>query len=246
MRKSHDKLSTFVAKSDATALRKQSGSSEWTVADVLSHLGSAAEIGFNTFTSGKADMDAAPAIWERWDAMSPEDKASNFVASNERLVAAYEGLNDDELATRRLNLPYLPAPADVGFLASMRLGEVGLHTWDVDVAFDPAARLDQYLVPFILQVLPRFAGFYAKGKDKTGTVTFRTCEPEGLYTLELREDGAAFHPGGAVSVGTRVTLPAEALIRLTAGRLRPDHTPTDVIAEGDLSLDDLRHVFPGY
>jgi uncharacterized protein (TIGR03083 family) len=244
--KSHEKLSGFVAKSDAAAFRKQSGSRQWTVADVLSHLGSAAEIGFNTLTSGKADMDAAPAIWDRWNAMSPEDKASNFVASNERLVAAYEGIDDDELAHRRLDLAYLPAPIDVGFLAAMRLSEVGLHAWDIDVAFDPAARVEQHLVPFILQVLPRFGGFYAKGKGKTGTVAFRTTEPEGLYTLELREDGAAFYTGGAEAVGTRVTLPAEALVRLTAGRLRSDHQPSDVSVEGDLSLDDLRQVFPGY
>ena len=43
-----------------------------------------------------------------------------------------------------------------------------------------------------------------------------------------------------------LTLPAEAWLRLATGRLRPEHTPDSVAVTGDLSLDDLRRVFPGY
>ena len=31
-----------------------------------------------------------------------------------------------------------------------------------------------------------------------------------------------------------------------AGRLKPAHTPAGVTVSGDISLDDLRTVFPGY
>ena len=40
-------------------------------------------------------------------------------------------------------------------------------------------------------------------------------------------------------------LPAEALLRLLAGRLDPDHTPASVSTKG-IELDELRAVFPGY
>ena len=33
---------------------------------------------------------------------------------------------------------------------------------------------------------------------------------------------------------------------MAAGRLRPTHTPDTVTIEGELTLDDLRAVFPGY
>jgi uncharacterized damage-inducible protein DinB len=44
VRASHDRLAGVVAGLDADALRAQSYASEWTIADVLSHLGSGAEI----------------------------------------------------------------------------------------------------------------------------------------------------------------------------------------------------------
>ncbi len=39
-------------------------------------------------------------------------------------------------------------------------------------------------------------------------------------------------------------LPADALIRLVAGRLDPDHTPAGIV--GASHLDELRQVFPGF
>ena len=40
--------------------------------------------------------------------------------------------------------------------------------------------------------------------------------------------------------------PIEAAVRLLAGRLTPEHTPADVEVTGEVTLDDLRRVFPGY
>jgi uncharacterized protein (TIGR03083 family) len=246
LRQSHDQLVTLVQGFGPGALGAPSGSSEWAVADVLGHLGSAAEIGRHTLTTGKADLDGAPAIWDRWNAMSPADKASNSLTAGEALVEAFESLDDDALANRKIDVGFLPAPIDVAFLAAMRLSEVGLHTWDIDVAFDPAATVTTVVVPFVLDQLPLFAGFFAKPTGSTGRIAIETTDPARTYVLELHEDGAALSEGQASDARTSVTLPAEALLRLTAGRLAPDHTPASVRAEGDLSLDDLRHTFPGY
>jgi uncharacterized protein (TIGR03083 family) len=246
LRRSHNDLATLVAGADLDALTKQSGSSEWSVADVLSHLGSAAEIGFNTLTSGKANFDAARPIWDRWNSMSPEEKASTFVRADERFVEAFERLDDRALEDTKLDLGFLPAPIDIAFFAGMRLGEVGLHTWDIDVAFDPNAVVRDYLVPFILDRLPVFAGFSGKSIGKTGRIAIEMSEPSRSYVLELRDDGVSLQEGLLADAGNRLTTTGEAFARLTSGRLDPEHTPLSVAIAGEFSLDDLRQAFPGY
>ena len=42
------------------------------------------------------------------------------------------------------------------------------------------------------------------------------------------------------------TGPLEAAIRLLSGRLTAQHTADDVHVSGNVTLDDLRRVFPGY
>jgi uncharacterized protein (TIGR03083 family) len=227
-------------------LGRPSGSKEWTVAQVLSHLGSAAEIGLQTLTSGKADFDAAQGVWGRWNAMSPEEQARNYVAADEQLVEALEALDDEAQATKRIDMGFLPAPVDVGFFVGMRLSEVGLHRWDIDVSFDPAAQVVPYVVPFVLDILVAFAGYFAKPDGRAGRVSIETYQPSRNYVLDLSDAGATLREGADAEAQTRLTLPAEALLRLTSGRLTPDHTPASVTVEGQLSLDDLRRIFPGY
>jgi uncharacterized protein (TIGR03083 family) len=248
MRRSHDEMVKLVEGLDVKALNSPSAATEWTVASVLSHLGSAAEIGHNTLTSGKADMDAARSIWDRWDAMAPEEQAANFLAADTLQVEALEALDDDALASTTVDVGFLPAPIDIAFFVGMRLSEVGLHRWDIEVAFDPAATVADYIVPFVLRQLPAFAGFFAKPIGKTATVGFETSDPARQYRLELGTDGANLSEGDARGndADTQVTLPAEAFVRLTSGRLDADHTPASVSADGALTLDDLRRIFPGY
>ena len=136
LRRAHEDLISFSEGLGDEQLRALSGSSEWNVAAVLSHLGSAAEIGLNTVTSGKADMDAAPAIWARWNSMTPNEQAEEFAIASRRLSDALEALTDEQLAGHRIDMGFLPAPVNVHFYTSMRLGEVGLHGWDVHVPFD--------------------------------------------------------------------------------------------------------------
>jgi uncharacterized protein (TIGR03083 family) len=246
MRRSHDELAAQVGAMEPSALEGPSGCSEWTVAAVLSHLGSGAEIGLATLTSGKADMEGAGAIWDRWNAMSPAEHAAESVAADERLVEGYEALDDEALADRKLDLGFLPAPVDVGFAAAMRLSEVGLHRWDIDVASDPAATVQAYLVPAMLEVLTGFASFFAKPAGKTGTVGIEMSDPDRSFVLELGLAGVTLTEGVADEGATTVKLPAEAFLRLIGGRLAGEHTPASVTVEGDITLDDLRRTFPGY
>lgn len=247
LRRSHDELDALVAGLTADDLRRPSACTEWSVAQVLSHLGSAAEIGLATLTAGKADMAASPAIWDRWNAMSPEEQASGFRSASAELVHGYESLSDEELDTKRVDVGFLPAPVGIDFLAGMRLSEVGLHRWDVDAAFAPTPEVPGYLVSVVIDSLPQFAGYFARPIGRDARVAFHATAPDRHYVLELDDDGGRFAEAPAgVDAGTTVTLPAESLLRLTSGRLGPDHTPVSVRVTGDLSLQDLRRVFPGY
>ena len=85
-------------------------------------------------------------------------------------------------------------------------------------------------------------GFVAKADAATKPATVQVGDgPVGLVI------------GDAVSVTTAVTDPTatfvgppEAALRLIGGRLGPAHTPAGVEVIGDVSLDELRAVFPGY
>ena len=245
MRRSHDELAAQVEAMEPSVLEGPSGCSEWTVAAVLSHLGSSAEIGLATLTSGKADMEGAQAIWDRWNAMSPAEQATESVAADARLIEGYEALDDEALTERKLDLGFLPAPVDIGFAAAMRLSEVGLHRWDIDVASDPGATVPAYLAPAMLEVLTSFASFFAKPTGASGTVGIETSDPDRRYVLELG-DNVTLAEGITTEGATTVKLPAESFLRLIGGRLPTEHTPASVTVDGDLTLDELRRIFPGY
>jgi hypothetical protein len=69
LRSNHDHLAAFATAATAEQLARQSMATEWTTAQVLSHLGSGAEIGLGTLTGEAVDP---PAVWNRWNAMSPD------------------------------------------------------------------------------------------------------------------------------------------------------------------------------
>jgi MDMPI C-terminal domain len=161
-------------------------------------------------------------------------------------VEALEALPDEDLEARQLDMGFLPAPIDVAFFASMRLSEMALHAWDVDVAFDPATTVDEHTLPYALGVLTSFAGYFAKPAGKSGTADVTLTHPSRSFTLRLTGDGVQLEEGPAADADTSVTMPAEAFARLIGGRLDTGHTPPSVQVDGTLSLDDLRRNFPGF
>jgi uncharacterized protein (TIGR03083 family) len=178
--------------------------------------------------------------------MTPADQAAGFAESSAQLSDTLEAFDDAELAEHQIDMGFLPAPVDVAFYTKMRLGEVALHGWDVHIGDDPEATVPGYVVPFILSQLPMFAGFFAKPAGTTGVVRIVTTDPDRVYTLELGAEGCTLAEGDGPDPSTTVNMPAEALVRLTAGRLAAGQTPDSVTAVGDVSLDNLRQVFPGY
>ena len=71
--------------------------------------------------------------------------------------------------------------------------------------------------------------------------------------VDIADSGFGIVIAGSVSLSEAAPSPTatfdgplEAAIRLIGGRLAAAHTPAAVAVTGDLTLDDLRAVFPGY
>ncbi len=253
LRSGYDTLAELVTKLGDDDLAGPSGAAEWDVSQVLSHLGSGAEIGQATL---QAALDGNPnpgsdfnhGVWDRWNAMSGRERADGFQRANESLIGLFESLDAGTRESLRVDLGFLPAPVDVATAARMRLSEFALHSWDVRVAVDPAATIAPEAVGSLLQGSPDLLGWLGKTEPLNGAhavLAVTTSHPDSVFTLHLT-DGVRMTFDVPEQPDGTLTLPAEAWLRLAAGRLSPQHTPAGVATTGPVDLDLLRRIFPGY
>jgi uncharacterized protein (TIGR03083 family) len=253
LRSGHNSLAGLIEGLSPEALSGPSAASEWTIAQVLSHLGSGAEIGLANLEASLGDGPAPDSdfnhgVWDRWNAMSPQDQAENFVKANEELVERYESLDQFTRDNQQIIISFLPEPVDVATSAAFRLNEFTLHTWDVAVAVDPEATLAPEALEHVPHALAYLFGWVAKpGNVLDGrevTVAVNTTAPENHFGLALSDKAAlTITPADP---DTTLSLPTESWLRLISGRLAPEHTPASVSVTGAITLDQLREIFPGY
>jgi uncharacterized protein (TIGR03083 family) len=235
-------------------LRRPSGAAEWSVADALSHLGSGAELHLANLRAAQGDereREPNQDVWDRWNARSPREQADAFLIAAEAVVVAYEALTDADRERLRVSLSWLPEPVDMALFTGMRLHELALHGWDVEVAFDDNAALAPEAAAVMLEhlrggysFLLRFAAKTAALHGASATLRVEATEPERTFGLML-DDGARLDDAPDDPTGV-LTLPLESFLRLLAGRLTPAHTPAGASLTGAVSLDVLRGVFAGY
>jgi uncharacterized protein (TIGR03083 family) len=227
-------------------LQQRSYCRDWSIAQVLSHLGSGAEI-FGLFLEAGLNgveppgADVFQPIWQAWNERSPQAQATDALATDETLVKRLESLAPDERERMRLQL--FGMDLDVTGLTKLRLGEHAVHSWDVAVALAPAATVAADAVNLLTDGLAPLVGRAGKPAASPQTVHVRTTNPDRDFVLETG-DPVRLEEAPADGEGPRLTLPAEAWLRLVYGRLDPDHMP-QVEAVG-VDLDDLRQVFPGF
>lgn len=247
---SRDRLASLVAALTPEQLRGPSYCADWSVAQVLSHIGSGAEIGLMMLPAalGQADAPARESfgpIWDAWNAKSPDAQAADGLSTDEKHVRALEELSDDELAA--ISFPFFGMTLDAAGLVRFRLGEHAMHTWDVAAAADPGATVAPDAVGLLIDNVPGFlAPRLGRAPDVAFRVHVRTTDPERDYLLIAADPvSMADWPGDGAGADGEVRMPAEALLRLAYGRLDPGHTPAWV--EGDpANLDRMRRVFPGF
>ena len=231
LRSIRDELVALVRDLSDEQVLAPSGSTEWPVAQVLSHLGSGAEISAATLRSAVDGAGRLPdgfnqGVWDRWDAMSPRQQADGFLVADAALLADVEALTAEQRETLQVDLGFLPAPVPFATYAGMRLSEAAAHSWDVRVAFDEDAAIDDETARLLVDQLAGQLGFLLGFTAKAGEV----LQPAVVDLVGLDHD---------LSIG-------DAVARLLTGRLTAAHTPASVVVSGNVSLEDLRRVFPGY
>jgi uncharacterized protein (TIGR03083 family) len=220
---------------------------DWTIAQVLSHLGSGAEIFGLMVEAGATGKDAPGAdalhpVWDRWNAMTPHDQAHNALVSDAAFLEQLAALPLPERDAWRLEM--FGGGQDLAAVCRLRLGEHALHTWDVVVALDPEATVSADVVNLLVDTLGGLVGRTGKPGHLT-RVKVTTARPERVLLLESGDEGVTLGAAGDdTEADASLTLPAEALVRLVYGRLDEAHTPTVVTAGVD--LDQLRRTLPGF
>jgi uncharacterized protein (TIGR03083 family) len=244
LRASHDRLAALVAGLSDEDLRRQSYDTEWSVADVLSHLGSGAEIFALVIEAGATGGDppgqeSFQQIWGTWNARSPEEQATDAIQADEALVSKIESLTPEQRAAFSVAM-FGPEPFDLVRVLSMRLSEHALHTWDVAVTFDPAARVDPDAVELMIDQVAVMVGFLGKQAPAPVAVAVTTTAPERAFILDTGV--VSLVSDGTATATATLALPAESFIRLVAGRLDDGSG----LAASGVTLLELKSVFPGF
>lgn len=245
LRESTVRLRVLVEPLDAEQLRAPAYPKEWTIADVLSHLGSGGTIFVRQVNDVLSDTPTPPeysrSVWDDWDARSPEDQASGVLSTDAALVARLDELTTDDV--ENVSIPLGPFSLNFDQYLGLRLNEHVLHTWDVEVAFNADAVIPSEAVEAVLDNLGFVSRFAGKPSGAERTYAVRTSDPVRNYTITLTPDTVTTIESDA-GAPADLELPAEAFIRLVYGRLDAEHTPSDVT--GAEHLDELRTVFPGF
>ncbi|MGD0372558.1 MAG: maleylpyruvate isomerase family mycothiol-dependent enzyme [Candidatus Dormibacteria bacterium] len=247
VRTSHDRLRSLVAGLTADQVTAPSYASEWTIAQVLSHLGNQAEL-FSLLLDAGLTGTPPPGretilpVWQRWDALPPSAQVAESVDANERLVRRLETIEPSLAAA--FHVSAMGRELDFAGLLTARLSEHAVHTWDVAVALDLGAVLAPDAAAVLVDYLPAMATRVGKPAAQPATLSVSTSNPERRFVLVA--DGVRLEPWAEQETTGSLQLPAEALFRLVYGRLDPAHTPPLRLDSPTVTLDDLRAVFPGF
>lgn len=251
LRSEHDNLAGIVPTLSVEQLSGPSGASDWTVADVLSHLGSGAEItraGLRAALDGTRapGMDFNQGVWDRWNALSPRDQADGWQESDAALLADLEAVPEERHGDIKVAVSFLPEPLPLASFAAMRLSEVAQHSWDVRAGIDPAATLPEASALLLAEHLSDGLGFMLGFIGKPAAVREPAVIAIGETSYRIVLTDQARLTTEDVPATATFTGALEAALRLVYGRLTLKYTPAGVDVKGTISLDELRAAFPGF
>jgi uncharacterized protein (TIGR03083 family) len=248
VRASHDRLAGIAGSLDSGGLRTRSYCKDWSIAQVLSHLGSQAEIFGLSLDAGLSGGDppgqeSFPPIWAKWDSRSAEEQAAQSIAVNAAFVARVEALSQAELASIRLAM--FGRTLDAAGLLRMRLAEHAVHTWDVAVVLDPGARVAPDAVELLVDGVPQTTRWMGKKADEPAVIAVTTTGPARTFALDT--GGVTLTPGAPETQATAsLEATAEALLRLVYGRADESAAAPGELRPAGVTLAELQAVFPGF
>jgi uncharacterized protein (TIGR03083 family) len=253
LRHSHRELETFAKSLPPADLACRSYCTEWTVAQVYSHLGSGAEIEaarIQAALSGEPAPNPGP-IWQRWNALVAAEAVGRFASADAGYLKLITELDLDEVGNVQVSMDSLQVP--LGTAMVMRLAEHALHSWDVYVAFNDDAEVASDAAELLVDLYPReIISMVASLKiaSKLGSASLRIdiAKPRRTLTMAFGETVTVdtAREGSDEATTGRLRLPTGgAWARLLTGRLDDDHLPADVTSTGTPALHDLRTALQG-
>ena len=250
LRASHRRLENAIRPLSEADIAGPSYCTDWSTAQVLSHIGSGAEVFGLLLDAGLAGAGSPgreefSKIWDVWNAMSPTDQARNSLIADEAFLDRVASVPGAELDAMRMTL--FGGPADATRLLQMRLSEHAIHTWDVVVIRDQDADLSPDAVAWMIDRLEPLAARSGKTDGGSLEVDITTTDPDREFRLSVADAVTllAAESGSTQPATAKVHMPASALVQLVYGRLDPRHTPPTVTTEG-IDADTLRSIFPGF
>lgn len=231
----------------------------WKNYQVISHLGSGAELfqkSLETALDGKEAVtpEGRQAVWGHFDSLAPEAVYPEFRDRMDKLMAYLEALPDSKhneiIPTFAGNLP-LPRAL------LTRLNEVALHVWDIQVKHNPKLTLNDesaaLLLPMVVDRLPNRAKREGLDELHGSPVSFDLSGAASRqFTLSPGAEQASVEDGLASNALFTVKMSAEAFERMVAGR----QPIQDAVTSGQAQVSanpanmgaypSLNKIFPGY
>ena len=250
LRHSHERLASLVRAVSEDFLTSRSYCTDWSVAQVLSHLGSGAEIALmmldSALSGAPMDRSGFAPIWDAWNAKTPAQQAAGCLPADEAHISRLEGLTGAELDS--INVDFFGMQLDAAGVVRLRLSEHAVHTWDVAAAIDPEAVVAPDAVALLTGRLPWLAERTGRPGDQPLRVRLRGSNPDLDLLLEVagKVTQAPWPAEGTGPVDGEIGMSTEGLLRLFYGRLDAGYTPPATVSGAPALLDQLRAVFPGY
>jgi len=219
---SYNRLCDLVVGADQETLEGPSGCATWSLAQLLSHLGSGAEIFAATLdmfaASGTTpDISVNEEIWARWNALNSVTQARRWHEVDGALIERLRGGRQelDRFTTTLFGF----YPADGAGFVRLRLGEHALHLFDVEVITNPDAIILDSAASLLVAHFANFASFLGHPESIAPTtplsLVIELATMQRSYHLHV-SDTVTVAPSPA-SKGD-LTMSAEGFIRLITGR----------------------------
>ena len=205
LRSSVTRLRDLVTPMSDADLTRGAYPAEWSIAQVLSHLGSGAVImqrGLEDTIAGQATPDDfAPGVWNTWNAKAPSAQRDDALTADTALLARIEAVTPEE----RNTFVFAMGPMTFGFteFVGLRLNEHAFHTWDIEAAADPAAAIPRRIAELVASNLELIARYTGKPTGDTTTITVATTDPQHSFTVDLKPDSVTFGASTAAAPASR-------------------------------------------
>jgi len=247
-----ERLRALIETADDATLSAQSACADWSVAQVLAHLGAGAEIALAGLIAGLDGSDEPVAgesmqtIWDTYDALDDRAALERAIAADRSLVEAFAQLTDAQLADVRV--PFFTGPIPVEIFAAFRLSEHAVHTWDIETANQPEGELEPTAAATILDnvVMALFARLAQPLEIAASTVSVQLVDSGRELTMRLGEPvGLTARSANDACDGAMTTTTA-AFVRLIYGRSGPGIGPSSTQVTGPVTMETIRTAFPGF